>query len=43
MAFYIRPEIFCNDCGYPIDQCICLYPDDEEVESEEEVRDEDYL
>jgi hypothetical protein len=43
VAFYIKPERFCSDCGYPIDQCECLVPDDQETEGEEDFEDKDYL
>lgn len=42
MPFYIRPEKFCEDCGYPIDMCEC-FDDAEYFDDDDEVKDEDYL
>ncbi len=42
MSFYTQIERYCDDCGYPVDQCECGTELERDAEPSE-IRDEDYL
>jgi len=42
MPFYTELEHYCNDCGYPLDQCECGIELERDMEPVEKY-DEEYL